>query len=66
MIAADEYYSKQRLEPPGSRASWPPGQRGLGILWLKEAAEQLPVRIHVGVCVALPHSYLLAAALDAL
>ena len=22
MIAADEYYSKQRLEPPGSRASW--------------------------------------------
>ena len=22
MIAAAEYYSKQRLEPPGSRASW--------------------------------------------
>lgn len=22
MISADEYYSKQMLEPPGSRASW--------------------------------------------
>ncbi|CAD7947621.1 unnamed protein product [Amoebophrya sp. A120] len=42
MIAADEYYTKQRLEPPGSQASWNARDQHMAttILRLKEQAKE--------------------------
>ncbi|CAD7975021.1 unnamed protein product [Amoebophrya sp. A25] len=43
MIAADEYYEKQRLEPPGSQASWNARDQHMAttIMRLKEAAKDI-------------------------